>query len=244
MMKQPFKDYIDNLYKTRTVTGPTGKEHSLHSEIDAQEGALIFNTINNDPTVLKTLEVGCAYGMSTLHICAGLQGRTGAHHTILEPNMYLWDEVCPTNLKRCGVDYFTLREEFSEFAMPSLLKNNEGSFDFILVDGWHSFDHTLVDCFYATRLLRVGGYLVVDDVAHFPAVKRAVDFISTYPCYQLAGSVPQPKGPPFMVALKKIGPDARGWDWHDDTPWTSQAHKGAEGAEKKRFAFWKRAKKK
>ena len=39
-------------------------------------------------------------------------------------------------------------------------------FDFIFIDGWHTFDYTLVDMFYADRLLRIGGYLLIDDALH------------------------------------------------------------------------------
>ena len=53
--------------------------------------------------------------------------------------------------------------------------------------GWHTFDHTLVDCFYATRLLSVGGYLVVDDVG-FPAIRRVIDHLLSYPCYEFVRS--------------------------------------------------------
>ena len=48
--------------------------------------------------------------------------------------------------------------------MPKFL--NMKPFDFIFIDGWHTFDYTLVDMFYADRLLRIGGYLLIDDALH------------------------------------------------------------------------------
>jgi predicted O-methyltransferase YrrM len=81
-----------------------------------------------------------------------------------------------------------LLEIKSEFALPQLLEHKEGGYDFIFVDGFHTFDHTLLDCFYATRLLRVGGVLAIDDVS-FPAVRRVVDFFKNYPCYKEERSV-------------------------------------------------------
>jgi hypothetical protein len=76
----------------------------------------------------------------------------------------------------------------SEFALPRLLEEQEGQFDFVFIDGWHTFDHTLLDCFYATRLLRVGGYLAIDD-ANWPSIRRVVGFLKNYPCYEIHGSV-------------------------------------------------------
>ena len=85
---------------------------------------------------------------------------------------------------RAGIDFYDLIEERSEFALPELVKTREGSYDLVFVDGWHTLDHTLLDCFYATRLLRTGGYLVVDDLV-LPAVRRALEYVLQYPCYRV-----------------------------------------------------------
>jgi hypothetical protein len=50
--------------------------------------------------------------------------------------------------------------------------------DFAFVDGWHTFDHVLVDFFYIDRLLRVGGIVVFDD-ASMPAIHRICRYIAT-----------------------------------------------------------------
>ena len=77
----------------------------------------------------------------------------------------------------CWSEDLHLVEERSEFALPTILTSNEGRFDFIFIDGWHTFDHTILDCFYAIRLLRVGGYLVLDD-AHWRSVTRSCGILS------------------------------------------------------------------
>jgi predicted O-methyltransferase YrrM len=180
---------INEIYEARSVAGRSGTMHPLHSAIDPAKGDFLFNIIRGDLGIVKTLEVGCGYGLSSLFICSALQGRHGAAHTIIDPyeNGY-WDGVGIKNLEDAGLRFFTLIERKSEFALPTLLEQGEGQFDFIFIDGWHTFDHTLLDCFYATRLLRVGGYLAIDDV-NFPSVRRAVEFLRRYPCYELAGAV-------------------------------------------------------
>ena len=120
------------------------------------------------------------------------------------------------NLEEAGIRFFNLVEVKSEFALPRILEQGEGKFDFVFIDGWHTFDHTLLDCFYATRLLRVGGYLAIDDVI-FKSVRRVVDFLLNYPCYELLRSLGRVKDTDLrMVVLKKISEDTRSWDWHDD----------------------------
>ena len=180
---------IEQIYRNNRVAGVSGTLHKLQSAIDKQEGEFIFELIRNDKEILKTLEVGCAHGLSSMHICSALHGRQAADHTIIDPyQMSSWDGVGVTNLKSINVDFFTLIEEGSEFALPKLLEVNEGVFDFIFIDGWHTFDHTLLDCFYATRLLRVGGYLLIDDVS-MPSVRRVTNYLLNYPCYRLYGVV-------------------------------------------------------
>jgi predicted O-methyltransferase YrrM len=172
--------------------GRSGQVHKLHSAIDAEEGQFLYQLIRNDPTIVRTLEIGCAFGLSSLAICSALEGREGASHTIIDPFQNTeWDGVGTKNLEEAGLGFFNLIEAKSEFALPRLLETLEGRFDFVLVDGWHTFDHTLVDCFYATRLLRVQGYLAIDDVL-FSSVRRVVDFLSSYPCYELHGAVVTP----------------------------------------------------
>jgi Methyltransferase domain len=182
-------ELIQRIYETRSVVGRSGKVHYLHSEVDHEEGALLFNTIRDDLGIVKTLEVGCGFGLSSLHICKALSSRTGASHTIIDPfQTTQWDGVGVKHLEEAGIRFFNLVEAKSEFALPRILEQGEGRFDFIFIDGWHTFDHTLLDCFYATRLLRVGGYLAIDDVI-FNAVRRVVDFLLNYPCYELFRSL-------------------------------------------------------
>jgi predicted O-methyltransferase YrrM len=186
---QRIKEIVRALYEKRSVVGRSGRVHELRGEIGPKEGGFLFDVIQLDPAIRRTLEVGCACGMSSLHICAGILDRQGASHTIIDPYQYSqWDGAGVRNLETAGLDFFDLIEEESELALPRLLADNEGQFDFVFVDGWHTFDHTLLDCFYATRLLRVGGVLAIDDV-NFASVRRVVDFLEKYPCYEELGAV-------------------------------------------------------
>jgi predicted O-methyltransferase YrrM len=195
---------INKIFETGRVVGRSGKVFKLHSAIDREEGEFLSHIIQYDESIVKTLEVGCAFGLSSLFICSALQGRPGAFHTIIDPFQNTqWDGAGLKNLEEAGYPFFTLIENKSEFALPQLLEKVEGQLDFIFVDGWHTFDHTLLDCFYATRLLRVGGYLAIDDVS-WASVRRAVDFLSNYPCYELYGSVDEKQEISYKKILMRI----------------------------------------
>ncbi|HEU5123465.1 MAG TPA: class I SAM-dependent methyltransferase [Verrucomicrobiae bacterium] len=200
------RNLIEEIYTTRTVIGRNGKIHQLDSNISVEEGQLLSSLIRDNPNVTKTLEIGCAYGLSSLHICQALSERTGAHHTIIDPfQNSMWDGAGTANLERSGFDFFELLEEKSEFALPNLCKQGEDRFDLVFIDGFHTFDHTLIDSFFATRLLRVGGFLVIDDTS-WRSVNRCVRYLENYPCYELYRTVSQPKP---LTAGRRIAKSVR-----------------------------------
>ena len=140
--------------------------------------------------VFTTLEIGCAYGLSSMFICDTLARKNApCLHTIIDPyqsSVFAGSGV--KNLEAAGLRCFELLEEPSELALPRLLKSG-ARFDAIFVDGYHTFDQTILDLYYVTKLLRVGGYLALDD-CNLPAVNRAARYLLTYPCYQFVDSTP------------------------------------------------------
>jgi predicted O-methyltransferase YrrM len=203
MRPQSSSALVDEIYERGEVTTPAGNVIKLHSAISREEGDFLAELIRNDETIARTLEIGCAFGVSALHICAELVGRKDAHHIIIDPNQSTeWEAVGVTNLRRAGLTRFTLIEEGSEFVLPRLVAEGERRFDLIFIDGWHTFDHTLIDCFYTTRLLRVGGYLVIDD-ASFASVSTVIRHLETYPCYERYGGV-ESRGMSAKARLAKI----------------------------------------
>ncbi len=58
----------------------------------------------------------------------------------------------------------------------------------MFIHGWHTFDHTLIDLFYANLMIKVAGIIVIDDCSK-PAVGKAVNYFSKYPAYKSAGAI-------------------------------------------------------
>src|SRR5581483_11732845 len=112
-------------------------------------------------------------------------------------------------------------------------------FDFAFIDGYHTFDHCLVDFFYIDMMLRPRGIVVFDDVG-WPAINNVVRFVAANRRYAivdsarrtplgqvrgLAGGWFRTLGRPrmlrktlwqvdrsFAVALRKDGDDDRRWN--------------------------------
>lgn len=176
---------IDEIFQSGVVTDSAGNEHVLHSNVDRREGEFLLKLIESDATIDKTLEIGCAYGLSSLYICSALFQRNSPQHTIIDPFQHTdFDGIGIANLQRAGFNFFELIEVPSEFALPQLVHDRANTFDLVFIDGWHTFDHTLLDLFYANRLVKVGGYIVVDD-CHMASVSKAVSYFSNYPAYQV-----------------------------------------------------------
>lgn len=175
---------IEEILLTHQVQDQAGIYHPLIDNIDAEEGEYLSTLILSDVTIKSTLEVGCAQGISSLFICDALSGREDTRHVIIDPFQHShYEGIGLNNLTRAGFDFFELIEELSEFALPVLARSVPASFDMVFIDGWHTFDHTLVDMFYANLLLRRGGYLVIDDCRMLP-VSKAVSYFENYPAYR------------------------------------------------------------
>lgn len=169
----------------------------LSAEVDPVEGDYLYRLISSDDSIIRTLEVGCAFGLSSLHICEALRNRPNASHIIVDPKqMDVWHGIGVSHLERAGIDFFDLIPEPSEFALPDLLRSQPGRFDLIFIDGWHTFDQTMLDLFYANRLLRVGGYIVIDD-CQWQSVSAAVSYYRNYPTFE------QIKEPAVISQTKK-----------------------------------------
>lgn len=167
----------------KTVVADDGSTRPLVANVSLDECEFIASLIDSDPTICRTLEVGFAYGISSSVILWATAGREGARHVILDPCQSTeYGNIGHNTLRRAGLDHYEFIEEGSEYALPRMAAAQPGSFDLVLIDGFHTFDHTLVDLFYANRLLRVGGVVVVDDTG-WPSVARAMSYFRTYPAY-------------------------------------------------------------
>jgi predicted O-methyltransferase YrrM len=112
-------------------------------------------------------------------------------------------------LKLCNlIDRHKLIEEKSFIAMPKLI--NKVKFDMIFIDGWHTFDYTLIDFFYALELLNMNGIIIIDDAFH-KGVNKCIKYIETNykNCKRLVS-------PPSVACFKKVKNDTREWDFHVD----------------------------
>jgi predicted O-methyltransferase YrrM len=166
------------------VTSPTGERIPLHSHVSPEEGRFLEDVIRQiQPKV--SLEIGCAFGVSSLYICEALVAIGADRHIVIDPFQHEhWQGVGIENLKAAGFgDLIELHEIPSHQALPRL-EAAGCRLDFVFVDGAHWFDYVMVDFFCIDRLLRVGGVVVFDDV-DWASVRKACRYILSNRAYTI-----------------------------------------------------------
>jgi predicted O-methyltransferase YrrM len=158
------------------------------SHLKEDEG-LLLQRIVADIRPMTTLEVGMAYGVSTLFLCDALQRTSGgrAVHYALDPfQSTLWRGIGRRHVVEAGYESMVrVIEERSEFALPDLLRTGV-HLDFALIDGWHTFDQVMLEFYYVNRMLNVGGVVAFDDAAR-PGINRVIRYAMNYDAYRVYG---------------------------------------------------------
>ena len=178
---------LEEILRTHTVCAPDGTKIPLDYAITAAEGEKLQELIiEKRPAV--SLEIGLGYGISALFICEAMAKVGGKRHILIAPDQSGWHGIALHNLREAGFGpLIDFREQESQVALPQLVA--EGTkIDFAFIDGWHTFDHVLVDFFYIDRLLRIGGIVAFDD-ANQSAVHEVCRFIATNRAYRVCAVV-------------------------------------------------------
>jgi len=146
---------LQNILRTGRVTADDGTTMDLHSHLPEEAGRMLQRIVG-DLEARTTLEIGMAFGVSTLFICEAIADAPNARHIAIDPNQHgaEWRGVGLRHLRLAGLDHLLdFRELPSHQALPDL--EREGvRIDFALADGWHTFDFVMVDLFLLDRLLR------------------------------------------------------------------------------------------
>lgn len=216
---------LSRILETQTVRTSTGQELPLHSHVEQIEGELLERWIS-DYKPMSVLEIGLAYGISALYICDAIMRRSDVTYDIIDPYQSSdWQSCGIHHLDQAGFHgRYTFYEEPSELCLPRLMAEGR-HFDFAFIDGFHTFDHALVDFYFINRMLDVGGVIVFDDIP-LPSIRKILAYVGAYPCY-----VPLPLPDEFqhnrvirvrrmmntpltrIAGFLKIANDERPWDW-------------------------------
>ena len=195
---------IERIRASGYVEDAEGKTYQAKaSAVSFEAGALLYDFIRAARPV-RTLEVGMAYGISTLFICQAHRDNGSGTHTAIDPfEESVFKSIGLLNLERAKLrDLVQFHPVPSGEVLPQLCTRNE-RYDFAFIDGNHRFDYVLVDFFYVDRLLEVGGHVAFDDI-WMPGVRKAASFVSTNKPYRLVRA-PTTARTPTSTRLFRLG---------------------------------------
>jgi len=168
------------MYAGDSQLGADGEKHSLDPAIGISpaEGIWIYE-LCRQVKPKATLEIGLAYGFSTLYFLAALAENSSGRHTSVDPYQLnapgRWAGIGLMQGRCFGGERFRFIEEKSFAALTHLADKSE-TFDVIFVDGRHLFDFVLTEFTLSAELCSMAGYIILHDM-WLPSVRRAVAFI-------------------------------------------------------------------
>ena len=201
---EPFSTVLRLMYSGQPQKGSDGQEHKmdLMTKISVEAGAYLYR-LCRDTKAERTMEIGCAYGFSTLYFLAAISSNPAATHTAIDPyETNGWAGIAVQNARAVGMDKsFRLIEEKSFLAVPRMI-SDETQYDVIFIDGNHRFDDTLVEFTLCALACKMGGYIVLDDM-RMPSIRKVVSL-----CAATAATFPKSPRPcstlPLFKKLRKI----------------------------------------
>jgi predicted O-methyltransferase YrrM len=143
------------------------------------------------------LEIGMANGSSTVALLKTLDETGGGNVVSIDPFQNQGENGIDYGIAGQGVrnveasgfaDRHRLMEEYDYIAMPKLVAE-QAKFDMVFIDGYHSFDYTFLDFFYADLLLKEGGICAFHDTG-WPTVYKVTDFLMKNKAYAPLGPRP------------------------------------------------------
>lgn len=194
---------LNDMYSGRPLQGGDGPvEIDTVTRVDKLAGVEL-NRLVREAGAKRSLEVGLAYGFSTIWIMDALA--EGGSHIAIDPfQMSYWSGVGATQAQRLTARSFRLIEDFSIHALSDLIRAGE-RFDFIFIDGNHRFDDVLVDFYLADQLLAEGGIMALDD-SWMASIRTVANFVAANRAYELVR-----QRSPGMTVFRKLRDDDRNW---------------------------------
>lgn len=230
-------EVIAEIFRDRQVKGKDGSTFEITTGVSQQTGEILSNLIKENEST-KTLEIGMAYGLSTLFMCQTHRDVGHGNHLAIDPfQTEHFGAVGLHNIERAGLDdLLEFHEAKSSSVLPQLIADGR-QFDLAFVDGSHMFDHALIDCFFVDELLAIGGILVIDDL-WMRSVRKAASFMIRNRGYQIVpppAHRPTPLSKRLLRASRRLLQNPFGRDWRlklvpenilivqkvklDDRPW-------------------------
>jgi cephalosporin hydroxylase len=171
------KQKLDSMYLSEDQMGKDSKIYPIDgsTRINIPCGLDIYNLcMKVQPK--HTLEIGLAYGFSTLYFLEAQKTHKFTHTATDPAQFYSYNGIGFTSAKKYTEEGKFFFHEKLSFDCLNMLYNENRSYDIIFIDGGHRFDDVLCDFTLAAQICPVGGYIILDDLL-LPSITKVRDFI-------------------------------------------------------------------
>ncbi|MEJ5340391.1 MAG: class I SAM-dependent methyltransferase [Thermogutta sp.] len=175
---------LSEIIATGAVKHPDGRTFRLSSAISIAEANALYGVVR-ELKPKTCIEIGMAYGVSTLTILKALQDNGTGNLISIDPYLN-WQsglEVAIANIQRSNLAHLHTHIRQPSFVALPQLQSDGTVIEFAYIDGMHTFDHAFIDFFYCDKMLRVGGIIGFDD-AGWRSVFRVIRFLRTHRKYE------------------------------------------------------------
>ena len=198
------RERITEIYRLGHVLGEDDARYSIAPISVASWRGEFVRDLCIAERATSAVEVGMAWGLSTLHIIEGLltNGATGPAHVVIDPmQTSMFHNAARRTLRECGVEAMVeFHEATSDIVLPRLISEGR-HFDFAFIDGDHRFEGAFLDAVFVDRLLKPGAVVALDDAWSHP-VYLACKFLEVYFHYTPVAERLKPAGDDFAGAVK------------------------------------------
>ncbi|MFZ1322537.1 MAG: class I SAM-dependent methyltransferase [Ignavibacteria bacterium] len=183
---------LEEILKTGYTQKLDGSPHKVIGQISEEEGLLIQECAK-ECRANNSVEIGLAFGTSALFICESLRKNKNTKHYIIDPYQnfdHSYGGIGLNNLKRAGFENIIHFIEKPSHLGLAQLESEKVMVDLAFVDGWHTFDHVIVDFFMVDKILHEGGIVIMDD-SDWPAIEKVCSFIKSNRSYEFIKGTPK-----------------------------------------------------
>lgn len=174
------------------------------ASISIEQGAAL-NSVIRAEGIKSSLEIGFAYGFSTIWILDALRLPASRHIAVDPFEKTYWNGVGLFQVDKLGPKAkFEWKNDLSIHVLSDMIRTKE-TVDFIFIDGNHRFDDVLVDFYLADQVIHPGGIIAFDDL-WMPSIQTVTNFVLSNRAYRIVAQ------PVNIMMLQKEANDTRHWD--------------------------------
>ena len=179
---------LEGIFSTGQFKTSAGEYVQVHSETPRDQ-CIYLQDIIASHGYRFSLEIGFAFGTSTLAIGEAVVKNAGRHLVLDKYQHKVWKGHGVDLISQAGYeDHIEFREEFCYEVLPKLLEEGR-VFDFVYIDSTKLFDWLMVDFFFIDKMIEPGGMIVFDDLK-FGSIRKLLRYIAQLPHYKVYSQFP------------------------------------------------------